>query len=425
MQTQNLVYDPSIDSQKVSNYSWLLSFLIIILGSRILGVWDIQGAFESSVDLDPSEEGIKDKITFLFIFSIAAYGLVKRQVNWRDLIIKNIHLIILFLYMFISITWSAYPTISLKRFIKSLGLVGVVLIILTETNPLFALRISLERALAFLLISSLFLILFVPHYGLGYLGQEKELTWVGITGHKNLLGQLSCIGSIFYLWKIITTGYRLSIQNFLLLAISLVLLVGSNSMTSILAFGIAFSFLIFTQIKIKAEYTTIAYIYLIVMGYILFVIIKNLSTDKSFILTIFDIIGRDLTFTNRRDLWEDVINIASQRHFLGMGYDAFWLGKVKDYIWNIYIFHPYQSHNGYIDIYATLGVVGLVLVVIVIITSIIKISTQFIKNHSLASIRMAFLLAILFFNLSESSICRTNSFLWIFFLLSSLNGLDK
>ena len=61
--------------------------------------------------------------------------IARRRINWPEVAAQNRWLIILFLYMLVSILWSDYPFVSIKRWIKAGGTLAMALIVLQEKLP--------------------------------------------------------------------------------------------------------------------------------------------------------------------------------------------------------------------------------------------------------------------------------------------------
>jgi O-antigen ligase len=73
--------------------------------------------------------------------------------------------------------------------------------------------------------------------------------------------------------------------------------------------------------------------------------------------------GKDLTFSNRTEIWAIIKDHIDLRPILGSGYGAYWGGEVPSspsfvFIRRLY-FYPFESHNGYLEVVNDLGFVGL------------------------------------------------------------------
>ncbi len=133
-------------------------------------------------------------------------------------------------------------------------------------------------------------------------------------------------------------------------------------------------------------------------------------------------IGRDMTLTGRTEIWTDVFRIASQSPLLGVGYGAFWIGRLANIPWNENMSWVLgQAHNGYVDTYLQLGWLGIGLLMMVILSSSRKTIQSFSLRFEYGELRMIFFLVILFVNITESTFLRGEHSMWFLFLLTVLS----
>jgi exopolysaccharide production protein ExoQ len=75
------------------------------------------------------------------------------------------------------------------------------------------------------------------------------------------------------------------------------------------------------------------------------------------------ITGKDMTFSNRSLIWDIIKEHAQYHPLLGTGFGAYWTGAVPESPSYVFFsrmyFWPSEAHNGYLDVYNDLGVVGL------------------------------------------------------------------
>src|SRR5690606_36617520 len=71
--------------------------------------------------------------------------------------------------------------------------------------------------------------------------------------------------------------------------------------------------------------------------------------------------GKSADLTGRTDIWDLVLLEAGKHPWAGIGYGAFWLGmeSPSQYIIDALYWIPLQAHNGYLDVYNELGVIGI------------------------------------------------------------------
>ncbi len=130
---------------------------------------------------------------------------------------------------------------SLKRFVKLLGIIVMALLVLTEENPPEAIK-ALARRCAFVLLPfSILLIKYFPEFGVSY-GEWSGARMVrGVAEDKNMLGQMCLALSLLLIWHIIEDlkkgDHKSNKMGFVaiiyLLALSCHLLILSDSATSL------------------------------------------------------------------------------------------------------------------------------------------------------------------------------------------------
>ena len=131
-------------------------------------------------------------------------------------------------------------------------------------------------------------------------------------------------------------------------------------------------------------------------------------------------LGRDATLTGRTEIWNIVLDVGPGNFLLGRGYGSFWSGSTAEQVWDRLTYHTHftQSHNGYIDIYLELGVIGLFLLAWMMCSVVGTFRQTFAVNVEYGAYRLAFFTAILVHNLTESSYGRPTHLLWFVFLLT-------
>jgi O-antigen ligase len=143
---------------------------------------------------------------------------------------------------------------------------------------------------------------------------------------------------------------------------------------------------------------------------------------------VLELAGRDATLTGRTGLWTDLMTNASKSRWFGVGYGAFWVGPASYEMYPLENWsretprwRPMQGHNGYLDVYVELGIVGLVLLAGTLGTALFSIGRTLQNQYDAGSFRLVLFLSVLFNNVTESSLLKGTHSLWFLFLLAAVN----
>lgn len=106
--------------------------------------------------------------------------------------------------------------------------------------------------------------------------------------------------------------------------------------------------------------------------------------------------------------------------FLGTGFASFWLGSERVMeIWRRVNWTPTTAHNGYLDIFLDLGIIGVLIVFFLLIQTYKNMTVTFTQNQSFGKLKIVLFVMVLFHNFTETSLGKPNSLLWLLFLLAS------
>jgi len=317
----------------------------------------------------------------------------------------------------VSVLWSGAPALTLRRSIALLGssAFGIYLVIRFTWQELLMLA---AWALGLCAVLSFVFIVLLPSYGIHHDIQHNG-AWRGIYVHKNALGRYMSLAAITWL---LYTFNNISgrIVGLVFYSMSIVLLFLSISKTSIILFVL----LLFPLL-----------IYLYRLGrrrYVLSVIIITLGITCSAIFLTSpgqqetsvpaQLPEVDLTLTGRTALWHASWDMVQRRPWLGYGYSAFWLGyeEPSGHIWRDLHWEAPNAHNGYLDLWLQLGLVGLIFFIASIIVGMFKILVLICKRKGHFEVFSIFFILSLFINnISESLILVQNCIFWILYVAIS------
>lgn len=381
---------------------WIPTIWMLYVASKPLAVW-----FGSAGDADGSP---LDRNFLIVLFAIGVAVLAWRRVRWAETVNRNSWLLLIICYMLLSVAWSDIAYVSLKRWFRELVAVSMALLVATERSPNRAMLSVLRRTIYVLIPFSVLLIKYYPEYGVIYVHHEGIQMWTGVTMHKNGLGRLCMISLFFLVWDFwrrhrnrepVAKSCR-GIGEITIVVMILWLLNiwgDSYSATAIGAFAIGIMTLGYLsriekrRIRIKPHLITM--IVLFAVGFGTLTVMGGGSTMAG----IASAFGRNTTLTGRTDIWSTLFPIAMQSPVLGHGFGGFWtpLNSAR-------FFEISECHNGYLEIIMELGFVGVISMSGFLISCGRKATRGLNDNYSWASLQICFLLMIVFYNITESSL---------------------
>ena len=345
------------------SFGLLLSTVwILYCASKPIALWlgvEAAGSAESGSSVD--------RLFSIALMLCGVFVLFQRRMDFSRFIHDNHWLVALYLLMAVSVLWSDYPDIAMKRWFRSLGSVIMAGVVLTEQDPRAAL-IRLLRISAYVLLPfSIMLIKYYPDLGVEYNRWFGDVMWVGVSTQKNGLGRLCMICGFFLVWDAARrrsatgrwfAGSLGKIDMFILfLALYLLFSGGTAAKTSATSIGVFFASCVLVLWMMKKENQVSSLKRVLNVAFFtvfLALLVHNLSLLDSPFAKITNLFGRDSTFTGRTEIWESLLAAAGQQPFLGAGYGTFWVNPSTTIQVN-------QAHNGYLDVFLDLGTVGMIM----------------------------------------------------------------
>jgi O-antigen ligase len=415
---------PAANASRVSAALWIPIIWYALetsqSASRWLQIFGFDIAAPDAIDGSPV-----DRLIYSVLLVAALGVLFVRRTDWRSILENNRWFCVLFLYMLLSVTWSDYPFVSFKRWNRALVDVVMALVVLTDRKALEAECAVIRRVMFVNIPLSIILIKYFRSIGTAWDEFGREI-WHGATPQKNVLGGVVMVGAVYFLFEMLR-NYRnkkvvVYVAYFLMAAWLLKGSASYRSNTSIMGFVIGAALLsvlmiLKPRIVFIRRYLAAAAIILACM-FAAFQVFQA-ATGVSFVTAGIEASGRDATLTGRTDLWNDLLAIASRHPIIGVGYGAFWIGNTHN-LWSTHIWGPTQGHNGYLDVYLEIGVLGVLLLVCVIVASFRGVLALLSANFEQGMLHFIWLCIIVCHNFTESTYLRGSVDLWFLFVLAAV-----
>lgn len=320
----------------------------------------------------------------------ASYGVLLMLIVisgcWRQLlfgITRDIPLLALHLMSVVSILWSVAPEFTAdepKAFLRA-GLFGVYLAVRYGLTGQMAI---LARVMGITVVLSLLVGIAVPSYGIETTG-EFIGSWKGIFQFKNLFASNMAFAVLtLLLFGMSRPRWRGLMWGLCAIAFALLLLSrGRTALASILITLYLLPFLGVVKQYYKTRVVSIALI--LIMS-----LIGGLGVVLNLRFIVVEVLGKNLEFNGRLPLWIMMLDKGMEHFWLGHGYAAFWTSSASYQIltqtW-AYETHRlglrFNAHNGYLDLFLQLGIIGLSLYLISLGTLFFKATYLLLRQKSI------------------------------------------
>lgn len=402
-----------------SSALWIPILWLCIIGSRPASSW--LGMEPANAD---SEGSPFDRLVFLALILAAFVVLMRRKVSWMKVAGANKWLFLLLIYLGISTLWTDDPFVSFKRWIKEIGNVAMVLVVLSEDDPASAIKSVLFRCAVFLIPTSVLLIKYYPDLGRYYNPFIWTYSYGGVTTDKNALGMtlFTCAFGVYWglfdLWSR-RSKYRQEIAAHLLLLVMCLYLFGKANCATALACS-TLGAGILSAMKVSAFRNALHRMGLWGLT-ILALITLALNAVFNPVQAVVEGLGRNMTFTGRTDIWREVLKIHIDP-LIGAGYYNFWQPERAEVVSSAlgFFFTIKEAHDGYLEVYLNSGLIGLTLIIILLLGSANRIIKELGMGDSYQAFRFAVLVGGMIYNITESAFCGL-VLLWVMLQLVIMN----
>ena len=366
------------------------------------GVNEGDGVAISSFDLS-----IIAKISIL-IYLITFALLAMRWKKVLEVLFSNKLLWLLMGVVCFSYFWSINPSQTMRYVVYAIGTTSFGLYVATRYTLLQQMNL-LAWTYGLLVVLSILFVVAIPQYGLMAGVHEGALR--GVFTHKNQFGAfMAPSGVIFFLSAL--KGQKYAWIHWCLLILSCATMVMSQSTTSLGTFAVMLLLCIIYRIfRWRYEVMISAILAVTFISFAVLIWIAGYVGSDSLL----DIVGKDVTLSGRTDIWRYVWDQIQLRPWLGYGLAAFWNGYdgPSGYVQLAMRIAVIYSHNGFLDIWLSLGLLGLSAFLIGFFNTAIQSITLLRKTNSPEGfLPLLILTYILLSNLTEGTLTNLNSSFW-------------
>jgi len=389
-------------------------FWLLIAMSRPVTSWTSSPSSVAERAASYLEGSPLDRSILIALIVLAGITLWRRKEATLAILRGNTPIILFLLYCLVSVSWSDYPMPAFKRWIRAVGDVMMILVILTDKQPETAIKSVLSRVGFILVPLSILFIRFFPELGRAYSIGGRPM-WTGVCTDKNGLGAICMIVGAVVLWRWINTyavkdllhrTAQLTALTAMLAMIGYLLSI-VDSKTALMCFVFA-SVVIVCRPLFRRPWMVFSFVVATVAACYV-VLIEGVAGEA------LEAIGRNESLTGRTDVWARVLSFV-QSPWLGYGYESFWMGPRLAALQS---FGGNTAHNGYLEIYVNLGYLGLFFLAIVILGGYRHMIASVKANPDIGRLKVAFFLIALTYNFSEAAF-KMMMPVWLMFIWATL-----
>jgi len=370
------------------------------------------GANEGDIETGSAEIDSSLILVFFFINYLVTCGLlVLRWKKFLSILKKDKLILVLIGLAIVSVLWSYMPGKTISRSIAIFGttLFGIYL----------ASRYTMKQQLELLgwmfgiaVVMSFMFAIGLPKFGV--MGGIHEGKWRGIYNHKSVLGKVMVPSIIVFTILAIDTKKRQFIY-WLGSLLSLILLLRSTATSSLLnTITLLAASITFPVFRWKYNWMVPGLIFIVTLGSTLYVL---LTINLEILL---GSLGKDATLTGRADMWPFIFEMIFKNLWLGYGYGAFWSGPDTPsfYIWQATGWTPPNSHNGLLDLWLHLGLLGVAIFTVEFLLQTLPKALVWVRlsQTAVGLWPLLYMSYMVLANLSESTLMVQNDIFWVIYV---------
>jgi exopolysaccharide production protein ExoQ len=377
--------------------AWACGFVLFMLSNALIGPF-----------LDPEQAGGED-MPILRLMWLPVYALILALVLWRAPRLMKFWLpatllSLLVFWVFASASWSFDPGTTNRR---ALAAGFTTLFGFYFAASFDGRRMAEILATTFLILGAGGLLAAIAYPKMGVQHDINAGDWRGLWFEKNQMGAMMVYGALGAMAAILAgTKHRKLFIGAIVLCAFMIVMSKSKTSLMVLLIGLVGSGLLGMMRRGPATAITMVWLGVTVIGGA--AIVMWLAPEL-----LFKALGKDPTLTGRTEIWDALMRQSAKAPLTGYGYAVFWrddsvpaLFIRKETGWNV----P-TAHNGWLDVLAQLGWIGVGLSALVLGLPLLVALFRFdkVRDGYWATL---FLVIFLITTFSESFILERNGIAW-------------
>jgi O-antigen ligase len=382
--------------------------LALLLSTGIVLSAQVDSTGAKAAEGNPVQQAIN-----MVNYTVVGLFLVFRARRTMVVASRDLLLWMLLLLACVSVIWSAMPALTLRRTVALVGTTAMGLYLASRYSIGEQVRL-LAKVLLLAAVLSLAVIALWPERGVyGTEMGAHGIFFRGLYENKNVLGRLLALGALTMVVAFFNSTHRWIWCFGFLLCVGLLALCRSATAMVVLAATLA-TLPVLAVLRWNYRLTLPLIVSAALPGGL---VLAWLWANAE---TVFGVLGKDTTFTGRTDIWMAVMDMIWQRPWLGYGLNGFWLGweGPSAYVCQIAGWAVPHAHNGFLDLWLAVGVWGLAIFVVGFTLAFFRALAAMARSTRASEgiWPVVYLLFMLLYNVTESTILRPHSIFWMLFV---------
>ena len=332
-------------------------------------------------------------------------------------------MILLLLWCIASVTWAIEFEVAAIRVVRLLLVVFVSTAVIASLHSPRRVYDILLFVTGISLVLNLAVSIFLPA-----IGQDALGNFTGLHSHKNTAGIMGMVTMLLWLSGARHAGRGRKQIGFIAGTCLAVLFVVATGSKTALTVSLGVPLIVVPFLYLRRNFNGKL---MVPTGFLITAIALCVLMTMSFNATqlgdLPGIVLSDTSLTGRTGLWQWMIQEIGKRPWAGHGVGSFWNTSAANALQRIgpeWLQSITQAHNGYLDVLATIGIVGVALLG-VLLFSIIGLGWHSLCGGLVSGARSlieglwSIAIATVLYNFSESSFLSAGSVLWFILVITN------